>query len=84
MSIDAVALTETTVLNSWHQSVKRRFVPSTIGVDAPGARLVVRTNQHTFFIKLHLEHLDRLLGNLSNVHVLERQLEGVVRELRQV
>ena len=37
MSIDAVALTETTVLNSWHQIVKRRFVPSTIGVRRQGS-----------------------------------------------
>ena len=37
MSTDAVALSETTVLTSWYQSIKRRFVPSTIGARRQGS-----------------------------------------------
>ncbi len=37
MSTDFVALSETTVLTSWCQSIKRRFVPSTIGARRQGS-----------------------------------------------
>ncbi len=37
MSTDVVALSETTVLTSRYQSIKRRFVPSTIGARRQGS-----------------------------------------------